>query len=96
LLNNAIKHANAKGFFIQLVRSEKEITLMVEDNGRGFSKENTFILPGGGLNNIRSRVENLDGNIFIDAMENRGTIITIVIPIKKTKHVTQAYTGSGN
>jgi two-component system, NarL family, sensor kinase len=96
LLNNAIKHADAKGFFIQLVRSEKEITLMVEDNGKGFSKENTFILPGGGLNNIRSRVENLDGNIFIDAMENRGTIITIVIPIKKTKHVTQAYTGSGN
>lgn len=96
LLNNAIKHADATGFFIQLVRSDQEITLMVEDNGKGFNKENTFILPGGGLNNIRSRVENLDGNIFIDAMENRGTIITIVIPIKKTKHVTKAYSGDGN
>jgi two-component system, NarL family, sensor kinase len=95
LLSNAIKHANATSFFIQLVRSDDEINLMVEDNGKGFNLDKTYILPGGGLNNIRSRVENLNGNIFIDAMEKRGTIITIVIPITNLKHVTKSNSGTG-
>jgi len=71
-------------FFLQIVKSDNEITLMVEDNGNGFDMDDTFIMPGGGLNNLRSRVENLNGNIFIDALKNRGTIITIVISLKKT------------
>jgi signal transduction histidine kinase len=86
LLTNAIKHAKANIFSLQLVKSEKEITLMVEDDGRGFSMEKTMSFPGGGLNNIRSRVENLNGNIFIDAMEKRGTIVTIVIPLKQKSY----------
>jgi two-component system, NarL family, sensor kinase len=86
LLTNAIKHAKANVFSLQLVKSEKEITLMVEDDGQGFSMEKTLSLPGGGLNNIRSRVENLNGNIFIDAMEKRGTIVTIVIPLKQKSY----------
>jgi two-component system, NarL family, sensor kinase len=88
LITNTLKHAQATVFSLQLVKSENEITLMVEDNGNGFCVEKTLSLPGGGLNNIRSRVENLNGNIFIDAMENRGTIVTIVIPVK-----TRSYAG---
>ncbi len=83
LLNNAIKHAHATTFFLQIVKGEKEITLMVEDNGKGFDMDDAFIMPGGGLYNIRSRVENINGNIFIDAMKNRGTIVTIVIFLNK-------------
>jgi signal transduction histidine kinase len=82
LINNTIKHARATNIYLQLVKSETEITLMVEDNGVGFNMDETYILNGGGLSNIRSRVENLSGSIFIDAMANRGTIITIVIPLK--------------
>lgn len=84
LLNNALKHANANTFFLQIVKSETEITLMFEDNGRGFNTDNTKISNGSGLSNIRSRVENLHGSIFVDSKENRGTIVTIVIPIKST------------
>ncbi|NCC74229.1 MAG: tetratricopeptide repeat protein [Sphingobacteriia bacterium] len=86
LLTNAIKHANATTFSVQLIKSNSEITLMVEDNGKGFNADLTLILPGGGLNNIRSRVENLNGQVFIDTMENRGSIVTIVIPIKNEQH----------
>ncbi len=85
LLNNAIKHARASEFFIQLVKNEMEITIIVEDNGQGFDASKTLYLPGGGLSNIRSRIENLNGSIYIDAMLNRGTIVTIVIPLKKVK-----------
>ena len=82
LINNTIKHSKATNISIQLVKSETEITLMVEDNGVGFNMNDTLIENGGGLSNIRSRVENLSGSIFIDAMASRGTIITIVIPLK--------------
>lgn len=82
LINNTIKHAKATNIYLQLVKSETEITLMDEDNGVGFNMNNTLIENGGGLSNIRSRVENLSGSIFIDAMADRGTIITIVIPLK--------------
>jgi len=84
LLNNAMKHASANTFFLQIVKSELEITLMFEDNGKGFDIENTQISAGSGLSNIRSRVENLHGSIFVDSKENRGTIVTIVIPIKSS------------
>lgn len=90
LVTNAIKHAKANVFSMQLVKSENEITLMVEDDGQGFCVDKTLSLPGGGLNNIRSRVENLNGNIFIDAMEKRGTIVTIVIPIKPKSYAGKA------
>lgn len=90
LLTNSIKHANATTFSVQLVKSNTEVTLMVEDNGKGFTVDQTLILPGGGLNNIKSRVENLNGQVFIDAMENRGSIVTIVIPIKISENVNKS------
>lgn len=90
LISNTIKHSNASQFFMQLVKSEKEITMMVEDNGHGFDLENTLIRHGGGLSNIRSRVENLGGNIFIDSMKNRGTIISVMVPLKKPDYAGQS------
>jgi len=84
LLTNTVKYAQASNFFLHLVKSESEITMMVEDDGKGFCTEKTLSFQGSGINNIRSRVENLNGQVYIDSMENRGTIVTIVIPIKKT------------
>jgi len=86
LISNTIKHSKASRFFMQVVKSEKEITMMVEDNGDGFDLENTLIRPGGGLSNIRSRVENLGGNIFVDSMKNRGTIVSVMVPLKKPEY----------
>ncbi|TVQ17854.1 MAG: hypothetical protein EA361_02005 [Bacteroidetes bacterium] len=83
ILNNAIKHSHASEIFFQFVRNEAEITMIVEDNGKGFDLEKVLLLNGGGLRNIRSRVENLKGSMFVDTMLNRGTIITIVIPFKE-------------
>ncbi len=83
ILNNAIKHSDASEIFLQFVKNDCEITMIVEDNGKGFDLEKVLILNGGGLRNIRSRVENLKGSMFVDTMLNRGTIITLVIPFKE-------------
>lgn len=83
LVSNTIKHSQAKNFDLQIIKSDEEITLMAEDDGNGFDINKTLILNGGGLSNIRSRVENLKGNVFIDSKVQRGTIVTIVIPLTK-------------
>ena len=82
LLNNVIKHARASLFTVQLIKSEKEVTLMVEDNGRGFNVNEAGTHNGGGIGNIKSRVENLNGSIYVDSLIDRGTIVSIVIPLK--------------
>ncbi len=89
LTNNAIKHAHATSISIQLVQNEEEITLMIEDNGLGFdlNKERTHAISGG-IYNIQSRVENHHGTIFIDSKKNRGTIITITVPLNYVDYAT--------
>lgn len=90
LLNNAIKHAEASLFTVQLIKSEEEVTLMVEDNGRGFNINETGTNNGGGIGNIKSRVENLNGSLYVDSLIDRGTIVSIVIPLKH-KNVTRKH-----
>jgi two-component system, NarL family, sensor kinase len=83
LVNNIIKHANASEVSIQLIRHEKELTIMVEDNGKGFKMEKNFgELNGIGLKNIQSRVEFLNGQVFFDSQINKGTTVTVEIPIQ--------------
>lgn len=81
LISNTIKHAQASKLAIQIIKNEKEITLMAEDDGCGFDPGNTAMNQGSGLSNIKTRAENLNCNLFIDSMPGRGTIVCIVIPL---------------
>ncbi len=85
LLNNTIKHSNATTFSIQLIESENEITLMAEDNGTGFDVQSQSLISGG-LHNLRSRIENINGTLYIDSSPNHGTTVSIVIPKTKLNH----------
>lgn len=80
LVSNIIKHAKASQLTLQLIKHEKELSIMIEDNGIGFdaSKINSF--EGIGLKNIISRVEFINGNIHFDTEPGKGTRIIIDIP----------------
>jgi len=84
LMTNTLKHAQAKKIDIQINYIENEISLMFEDNGIGF--ETTTVSEGIGFKNIKNRVSQLAGNIHIDSLKNRGTIISIEIPTTKNNH----------
>jgi signal transduction histidine kinase len=86
VLNNIILHAKATEINFQLLQSDKEITLMIEDNGKGFDISEIRDKHGIGLRNIRSRIENIGGKVHLDSVINRGTIITIIVPVKKIKN----------
>jgi signal transduction histidine kinase len=79
LTNNIIKHAKATESTIQFIYHEKHLTLVIEDNGKGFYNDS---YKGIGLKNIQSRVKYLNGSLDIDS-GNHGTTIMIQIPYKE-------------
>ncbi len=82
IINNVIKHSGASHVTIQLLRFENEVTLMVEDNGKGFDVTSTMAGEKGiGLKNIISRVQFFKGEANFDSRIGKGTTVTIEIPV---------------
>ncbi len=79
LLNNIIKHARATEIHIQLSSDENMISLMVEDNGVGMSKESITKGKGNGWLNIYSRLEMIKGTVEIDTKPQKGTVVFIEV-----------------
>ncbi|TAG55478.1 MAG: hypothetical protein EAZ27_06990 [Cytophagales bacterium] len=80
-ISNITKHSQASEAYIQLLEDEKKLYITIEDNGIGFDVQNSNALKGMGLENMRSRVEYLNGKFFIESDLNKGTHILLEIPI---------------
>lgn len=79
-LANAIRHSQASKFDVLLVFGTSEIRLEVRDNGRGFDSAKTN--GGFGVRGIKERVNGMGGQLTIQSAEGRGTMISIVLPLK--------------
>ncbi|HNQ68030.1 MAG TPA: sensor histidine kinase [Bacteroidales bacterium] len=82
LINNTLKHANAKKISINLYYDIYSITLNYKDDGKGFEVDNLFKPQekGTGLYNIYSRINSLKGKIDIQSSHGSGTDVEIKIP----------------
>ncbi|MGK7396321.1 MAG: tetratricopeptide repeat protein [Candidatus Cyclobacteriaceae bacterium M3_2C_046] len=80
IIQNVIKHAQAKNLNVYLNKYKKKLSMMVEDDGRGMNPGNDAI-RGLGINNIKARVEYLRGSMNIDSTISKGTTINIQIPL---------------
>jgi signal transduction histidine kinase len=78
-LNNVVKHAEATKVHVEIGCDGEHLTLLIEDNGKGFDV-NAFS-PGMGLKNIRSRAEDLDGRMEVTSQPGVGTQIIIEVPM---------------
>ena len=81
IISNIRKHAEAKSVLIQILGYKKELNLIIEDDGKGFIYDEAMEKGGLGLKSINSRVQFLDGTISWDSQPNKGTSVTINIPI---------------
>lgn len=77
-LNNVIKHAGATQTEIQLFQHDKELSISIEDNGKGFNYPQKQ--EGFGLNSMKTRIKNLQGTFSVDSRENEGTLLLINVP----------------
>lgn len=87
LINNGLKHAEAKNIWIDLSLDNKIVILNYRDNGKGIEHLNEVISrdSGMGISNITSRVKSIDGTFHIDSKKGEG--VEVVITTKKTiKH----------
>jgi two-component system NarL family sensor kinase len=78
-VNNILKHAQAKEISIQLSIQDGQLSLLIEDDGKGFDTRTK--IGGRGLGNIRTRLSWLRGKLAIDSTPGMGTTITAAIPI---------------
>lgn len=81
LLNNTIKHAGARNAIVQVSRIDQQLTVTVEDDGKGFDKSILRRAGGIGWNNIINRVEFLKGKLDVDAAEGEGTSVHIELDL---------------
>jgi two-component system NarL family sensor kinase len=82
-VNNVLKHAKASRLDISLIRDEANISLTIEDNGRGFDMTDREKYRGMGMKNLQNRVNFVKGKIEIDSHPGRGTLVSVYIPVKK-------------
>ncbi len=77
LLNNIMKHAEAKEAIVQLVKEDGRLSIIVEDNGKGFDTALIKDNKGAGLTSIQSRVDYLKGRLEIHSEAGKGTLVNI-------------------
>jgi signal transduction histidine kinase len=80
LLQNILKHAQAKKAILQVLLEHDSVSIYVEDDGIGFSK--TDLEPGLGFTQIHQLITFLRGTIQMNTSIQKGVIISIEIPIK--------------
>lgn len=80
-INNIIKHSEANKASIEILEHENYLLINISDNGKGIKKSNN---SGIGLNNIKTRVANLNGAIQFNS--DYGLSMKIKIPIAPENH----------
>jgi signal transduction histidine kinase len=83
LINNTLKHSEATTASILLVENDEKLLLSIKDNGKGFDKLQVPKKDGLGINQIDARIHMMKGKFDIKSENNKGTLVTIELPIFK-------------
>ncbi|TAD92494.1 MAG: hypothetical protein EAY75_02410 [Bacteroidetes bacterium] len=83
-VNNVIKHSSASRLDLALVKEQTEISITIEDNGKGFDSSDATKFEGIGLKNIGSRIAFLRGTVEWSSKPNQGTLVSIHVPLAPT------------
>jgi signal transduction histidine kinase len=79
-LQNSMKHSFCKTIQVTLQKNVTNLVLMLQDDGNGFDK-NKINNNGIGLSNMKKRAEIIGGKFNLESKPNKGTNLTIEIPM---------------
>ncbi|MDW4905782.1 ATP-binding protein [Streptomyces sp. ADMS] len=77
-LRNALAHAYASHVTIEARVDARGLWARVRDDGAGFPAERSF---GNGLTSVLERTQLMGGQVSIDSVPGRGTVIELSVPI---------------
>jgi len=80
LINNALKHSDAKNIKLKLKSKNNQIILYYKDDGKGFDVSKTLNTGNGlGLNNIINKIKTIKGTCDFHSEKNNGLVFLAVI-----------------
>ncbi|MBX6371808.1 MAG: GAF domain-containing sensor histidine kinase [Acidothermus sp.] len=79
-LANVARHAKASAVAVEVGICDRQLRLVVEDNGIGFSPDRVSA-AGHGLRNMRGRAEDFGGRFEIGAVDDGGTRLDWSVPL---------------
>jgi signal transduction histidine kinase len=77
IINNIIKHAGARHLKFTAIKTQGQISIAIEDDGKGFELDR--IVKGAGLLNLESRSAMIGANMKIQSAPGSGTCVTIAV-----------------
>jgi signal transduction histidine kinase len=74
-LSNIVRHASASKVSLLILVTDKSLSVIIEDDGRGFNGE-VKIDGADGLENMRRRISEIHGQLQIQSKPGAGTCIS--------------------
>ncbi len=83
-LSNIRKHAEATHAMVRITTGDDDIAIAIKDNGKGFDidKADDVDWTKFGLRNMKERADSIHGRLHIASHPQRGTEVTLNIPLK--------------
>lgn len=78
-LANAARHSAGESVSLTLRSDAQSVTLVVSDDGHGFSTNE--VTSGMGLHSMEERAESLGGSLVVESVPGDGTSIEVTIPL---------------
>jgi signal transduction histidine kinase len=80
-LNNIAKHAHASRVSVRLLRTQRQVTLKITDNGCGIAAADRAKPESFGIRSMMERADALGGSVMLADAAGGGTTITIKIAL---------------
>ncbi|GAA4230850.1 hypothetical protein GCM10022291_01980 [Postechiella marina] len=84
-INNAIKYAGSTHIIVVLSHSKDMLSIVIDDNGKGFDPTKVKHVKTGdggmGMTFMRERINYINGRLFLNSELNKGTRVTLNIPL---------------
>ncbi len=82
-LVNVLRHAQVERAEVVVIGSESDVSIMVIDEGRGFSEQLVASDRLGLRQSVRRRIENVGGEVRLWSTPGRGTSVLIRVPAER-------------
>ena len=76
-IHNSLKYANANEIAVNISEENKQTIVVIKDDGQGFNKNEVEL--GNGINNMKKRAKEIEGQLQISSSLGKGTVIILKV-----------------